>query len=74
MAEPEVTIGGDVAFCHCLKKMSATPACSTEPFALWYRSTAGLRRIDGEWLVVHEHTSTPFHMDGSFRAAVDLTP
>jgi ketosteroid isomerase-like protein len=23
---------------------------------------------------VHEHNSTPFYMDGSLRAAVDLTP
>jgi hypothetical protein len=23
---------------------------------------------------VQEHTSVPFHMDGSFRAAIDLRP
>jgi hypothetical protein len=28
----------------------------------------------GTWKIVHEHTSVPFHMDGSFRAATDLTP
>ncbi|MGH3157151.1 MAG: nuclear transport factor 2 family protein, partial [Streptosporangiaceae bacterium] len=42
--------------------------------ALWYRSTLGLRRLDGEWRIVHEHTSTPFYMDGSLRAATDLRP
>jgi hypothetical protein len=45
-----------------------------EPFTLWFRSTFGLRRIDGDWRIVHQHESTPFYMDGSFKAAVDLTP
>lgn len=40
---------------------------------LWVRVTAGLRKIKGRWIVVHEHVSTPFYMDGSLRAAVDLT-
>ena len=31
--------------------------------------------LEGEaWKIVHEHTSVPFHMDGSFRAATDLQP
>jgi ketosteroid isomerase-like protein len=33
-----------------------------------------LRRIDGRWLIAHEHSSTPFYMDGTFRAALDLQP
>jgi ketosteroid isomerase-like protein len=36
--------------------------------------TLCLTKVDGAWLIEHEHTSTPFYMDGSFRAAVDLTP
>jgi ketosteroid isomerase-like protein len=28
----------------------------------------------GAWQIVHEHISTPFYMDGSLKAAVDLTP
>jgi ketosteroid isomerase-like protein len=38
------------------------------------RSSFGLRRIAGTWRVVHQHDSTPFLMDGSFRAATDLQP
>jgi ketosteroid isomerase-like protein len=45
-----------------------------ESFSLWYRVTLGLRKIDGRWLVTHEHESVPFEMDGSFRASVDLLP
>jgi len=41
---------------------------------LWLRQTLGLRKIDGEWKIVHEHESVPFYMDGSFKAAVDLEP
>ncbi|MEQ9505556.1 MAG: nuclear transport factor 2 family protein [Hyphomonas sp.] len=41
---------------------------------LWFRATTILRRIEGRWLIVHDHTSTPFYMDGSQRAALDLVP
>lgn len=41
---------------------------------MWFRSTWCLDRIDGEWTITHEHNSTPFYMDGSYRAATDLTP
>ncbi len=68
-----ITVDGDLALCTSLESMGAPPD-SAEPFALWYRSTLGLRRLGGEWRIVHEHTSTPFHMDGSFRAATDLQP
>lgn len=70
----EVTVGGGVAFCHSLDRMSAVPVGGTEPFELWFRSTVCLRRVDGVWRIAHEHTSTPFHMDGTFGAALDLTP
>jgi ketosteroid isomerase-like protein len=26
------------------------------------------------WRIVQEHVSVPFHMDGSYRAAIDLQP
>jgi ketosteroid isomerase-like protein len=38
------------------------------------RATLCFRREGDEWKIAHAHTSVPFHMDGSFRAAVDLTP
>jgi ketosteroid isomerase-like protein len=41
---------------------------------VWVRATLCFRKIDGVWKVVHEHTSVPLYMDGSDRAAVDLTP
>ncbi|HYN70991.1 MAG TPA: SgcJ/EcaC family oxidoreductase [Nakamurella sp.] len=68
-----VTVDGDLALCTSLDSMGAPPD-SPQPFTLWYRSTLGLRRTDRQWRIVHEHTSTPFHMDGSLRAATDLQP
>ncbi|HEV7206355.1 MAG TPA: SgcJ/EcaC family oxidoreductase [Jatrophihabitans sp.] len=69
---------GDVAFAHGLARLTATPHGSPGPFSLWYRMTLGLRRVDGSWLITHEHKSTPFYMemaaDHSFKAAVDLEP
>jgi ketosteroid isomerase-like protein len=70
----EITADGDVAFATSIDSMTAVPKGATEPFTLWFRVTLGLRRIDGRWLITHEHDSVPFHMDGSFRAAVDLDP
>jgi ketosteroid isomerase-like protein len=70
----EITADGDVAFATSIDSMTATPRGASEPFTLWYRMTLGLRRVDGKWLIFHEHASVPFYMDGSFRAAVDLEP
>lgn len=69
-----VTVGGDVAFAHGLARLTATPRGSSESFSLWFRLTLGLTRAGGTWLITHEHVSTPFYMDGSFRTATDLEP
>lgn len=70
----EVAVAGDVAFVHGLTRMAAVPVGYPEGFSMWMRTTVGLRRRDGRWLVTHEHQSVPFHMDGSFLAATDLEP
>ncbi|HEY1232912.1 MAG TPA: nuclear transport factor 2 family protein [Candidatus Binatia bacterium] len=63
----------DVAFCHSLNRMKATTANDAK-VDLWFRQTLGLLKIDGAWKIAHEHSSVPFYMDGSFKAAVDLKP
>jgi ketosteroid isomerase-like protein len=70
----EVTIGGDVAFSHALNRLSTTPKGMPQPFELWFRSTLGFRKQDGEWRITHVHDSTPFHMDATMSAALDLKP
>lgn len=70
----EIAVSGDVAFTTSLDSMTATPKGAPAGFTLWFRVTLGLRKIDGRWLVVHEHESVPFEMDGSFRASIGLQP
>ena len=70
----EIVESGDVAYATSLDCLTATPAGTTESFTLWFRMTTGLRRIDGHWLITHEHASVPFEMDGTFRASVGLEP
>ena len=65
----EVAVAGDLAVAYGLARMG-----DGTTFDLWHRMTLVLRETDGRWQVVHVHDSTPFHMDGSLRAAVDLTP
>jgi PhnB protein len=68
-----ITIGDDVAFCHSLNRMRATTT-GEEKVDLWFRESLGFRKIDGKWTITHEHSSVPFYMDGSYKAAVDLKP
>jgi ketosteroid isomerase-like protein len=50
----QVTAGADVAFASCLIHCDGT---SAGPLDL--RLTFGLRKLDGEWNVTHEHHSVP---------------
>lgn len=70
----EITAMQDLAFAHSLHYLGATPSGASEGFGLWFRVTTCLRKVDGSWLITHEHESTPFEMDGSFNAAIDLQP
>jgi uncharacterized protein (TIGR02246 family) len=67
-----VTADGDLAFVHSVNHVSGTLA-NGHTTDLWLRWTACLRRIDGVWLVVHDHVSVPADLEHG-RAAVDLTP
>jgi len=68
-----VHVAGDVAFSHSLNRLRATRRDGRE-VDFWMRSTLGFRKREGEWTIVHGHTSVPFRMDGSFTAALDLRP
>ena len=68
-----IAVGGDVAWCHSLNRLGGT-RIDGRVIDMWMRSTLGLRRLAEGWRIAHGHTSLPFHMDGSFRAATDLKP
>lgn len=69
----QIVAGADVAFAHALVNLSGR---KTEGYVvdMWFRLSLGLTRGPRGWRIAHEHDSTPFYMDGSFKAAVDLTP
>jgi ketosteroid isomerase-like protein len=68
-----ITAADDAAFCHSLNRLSGTKT-DGERADIWFRQTLCLRKIGGEWRIMHQHESVPFYMDGSYRAAVDLKP
>jgi ketosteroid isomerase-like protein len=68
-----VEVGGDLAVAHGLQHV-ATRSRDGEDAAWWSRITRVFARTALGWRISHEHESVPFHMDGSFRAAVDLEP
>jgi len=70
--ELNVTTEGELAFVHSLNHVRATLA-SGQITELWVRWTACLRRIDGVWLVVHDHVSVPADLEHG-QAVVNLTP
>ena len=67
-----VTVDGELAFVSALNRMRGHQG--DEEQDIWYRSTIGLRRVGGHWRIICDHTSVPFYMDRSYRAAVDLQP
>lgn len=53
-SELAVTAGDSVAFASCLIHCEGTSAGPVD-----LRLTVGLRKIDGDWMVMHEHHSVP---------------
>ncbi|MGZ5372503.1 YybH family protein, partial [Aeromicrobium sp.] len=47
-----ITTGDDVAFCRSLNRISGARTDGEET-DVWVRTTVGLRKIDGKWLIVH---------------------
>jgi ketosteroid isomerase-like protein len=72
LRELAVCAGDDVAFTHGLVHMAATQKSGRRGDA-WLRWTAGWKKIDGAWLVVHEHVSAPFEIETN-RAVLDARP
>jgi ketosteroid isomerase-like protein len=67
-----ITAGEGAAFCHYLYRVSGTMTNGKE-VDMWVRSTICFSKIDGKWMVTHEHSSVPFDAE-SGKASVDLKP
>jgi uncharacterized protein (TIGR02246 family) len=56
--EMKITAGNDVAFVTALMRCGGTEA-NGEKVELQFRLTIGLCKINGRWIVMHEHHSIP---------------
>ena len=72
LKELSITVGGDVAFSHSLNHFVGT-TIEGIPMDYWFRWTACFRRVDGRWLIVHDHTSLPADV-ATWDAVGDLRP
>jgi ketosteroid isomerase-like protein len=68
-----ITANGDMAFVTSLNRIGGTMRNGNASSGFWVRFTACLRRIDGDWLIVHDHASAPLDVQ-SGRALLDLQP
>jgi uncharacterized protein (TIGR02246 family) len=58
--ELAITAGEDVAFAVAIMRCGpGSSSGSPEEVELLFRLTIGLRRIDGDWRITHEHHSVP---------------
>ena len=58
--ELAITAGQDVAFAVVIMRCgSGTSSVPSEKGGFLFRLTIGLRKIDGEWRIAHEHHSVP---------------
>ncbi len=67
-----ITTGGEVAFCRSLNRITGRRT-SGESSDVWVRATVGFRKIDGKWMIIHEHFSVPINME-TFEGELDLKP
>jgi uncharacterized protein (TIGR02246 family) len=60
--EVQTTVGDDTAVVSAFVTFAGLSADGEELRSMNNRLTWGLRRVDGAWKVVHEHTSAPVEM------------
>lgn len=67
-----VTADGDVAFSHSLSHVMGILKTGAA-IDMWFRTTLGFRRTGDHWLIVHEHSSSPFD-PANGQASLGLKP
>jgi ketosteroid isomerase-like protein len=70
--ELSIAMQGDLAVTHSLNRVNGTMA-NGHVTDMWVRGTVCFQRIDGAWLIVHDHVSVPADLERG-QAAVNLTP
>ena len=70
--DAQISVSGDLALVHALVQIKGTLS-GGKPLTLWMRGTNGLRKMDGRWLVIHDHVSVPVDITTG-QAAMNLQP
>ena len=58
LSELDITVGGDVAYSHSIQAGTFTDK-SGKKIAMTVRVTDGYKKVNGQWLISHEHVSVP---------------
>lgn len=68
-----VVVGDNVAFGHSINRLSGTLKNGSGRVGPWVRYTGCFKKINGAWLIAHDHVSTPINvMTG--QALLNLEP
>ena len=70
-ADLAILCSGDLAVVRGLTRLLGT--MGGQPIDVWTRETNILKRIDGAWMVVHDHVSVPVDF-ATARPCMDLKP
>lgn len=57
-----VVSSGDVGFLYALERVSGKMK-NGQSMDMWLRATSGAQKINGKWLIVHDHISVPTDFD-----------
>ena len=72
-SELNIRVNENLGFSNCLFHFTGTTKKDSKRFDFWMRNTACFEKINGQWLIVHEHVSVPVNiMEGKSRT--DLKP
>jgi ketosteroid isomerase-like protein len=75
LRDERIFSSGDIALVHGLVRMQGkfkNPAeAGEERVDCWMRQTLGLKRVGGQWLIVHDHISIPIDYDGKGLMKID---
>jgi ketosteroid isomerase-like protein len=67
-----ITMSETVAFCYSLNRISGIKTDGGK-IDMWIRATLCYRKIEGKWMITHEHSSVPFNVE-SGKVSLDLKP
>ncbi len=72
MRDLKITTGDDLAFSHGLSHVNGMRQEGGH-LDMWWRTTLCFSKIEGKWMITHEHNSVPFDVSTG-KASLDLKP